>query len=144
MLNISLKQLNNQCLTKPCNEMEKLTAVPTSYLPLIDFSPEGILKLEGRAIPEDATNIFDPLIAFIDHLNVSNVVFDIKLEYFNTAASKKILEMLRHLEINNQINKILVNWHYEEGDDDSVETAELYEDCLKRVDFRYMQYSEVA
>jgi hypothetical protein len=124
--------------------MEKLTVASTSYLPLIDFSPEGILKIEGRAITEDATDIFNPLIEFIDHLNVSKVVFDIKLEYFNTAASKKILEMLRHLDINDQINEILVNWHYEVDDDDSVEIAELYEECLRRVDFRYIQYSEVA
>jgi hypothetical protein len=124
--------------------MEKLTSEPTSYLPLVDFSPEGYLKLEGRAIPEDACNLFNPLITYIDNLSVKVVVFDIKLEYFNTASSKKILEMLKHLDENIQIEKITVNWHFEEGDEDSVETAEIYADCLHRIRFKYKEYAEVA
>jgi SiaC family regulatory phosphoprotein len=124
--------------------MEKLTSDPTSYLPLIDFSPGGYLKMEGRAIPEDANSLFNPLINFIDQLTVPSVFFDIKLEYFNTASSKKILEMLKHLDSNTKVNDIIVNWHFEEGDEDSVETAEIYEDCLKRIKFRYKEYAEVA
>lgn len=124
--------------------METYTTDPTSYLPLVEFSTEGYLKMEGRAIPEDANKLFNPLISFIDELTVTNVVFDIKLEYFNTASSKKILEMLKHLDSNANISEIIVNWHFEEGDDDSLETAEIYEDCLKRIKFSYKEYAEAA
>jgi hypothetical protein len=124
--------------------MENYTLDPTSYIPLIEFSTEGYLKMEGRAIPEDANKLFNPLIRFIDELTVESVVFDIKLEYFNTASSKKILEMLKHLDSNSNVEKIIVNWHFEEGDDDSVETAEIYEDCLSRIKFSYKEYAEVA
>ena len=124
--------------------MEKLFVEATDYLPLVDFSPEGNLKLEGNSIPEDATKIYDPLIKFIDELCTDSVVFDINLYYFNTATSKKLMEMLRHLDANNKINHIQVNWHFEEGDEDSVETAEIYEDSLLRVDFRYIEYAEAA
>jgi hypothetical protein len=126
------------------NDMEKLLFEPTSHLPLIEFDPEGSLKLEGRSIPEDAGKIYNPLIEFVNQLNVANVIFDINLDYFNTATSKKLLELLKHLDANNQIKTILVNWHFEEGDEDSVETAEIYEECLQRTDFRYMEYAEVA
>jgi hypothetical protein len=124
--------------------MEKFTSDPTSYLPLVDFSSEGYLKLEGRALPENANSLFNPLISFIDQLIVPSVIFEIKLEYFNTASSKKILELLKHLDANTQINEIAVIWHFEEGDEDSLETAEIYEDCLKRIKFSYKEYAEVA
>jgi hypothetical protein len=124
--------------------MEKILSEPTSHLPLVDFNPEGNLKLEGRSIPEDACKLYNPLIEFVDQLNVIHVTFDINLEYFNTATSKKLLELLKHLDANNKIKVVLVIWHFEEGDDDSVETAEIYEECLRRTDFRYMELAEVA
>jgi hypothetical protein len=124
--------------------MENLLVESTQYLPLIDFSTEGRLKLEGRSIPEDVNKIFNPMIEFVDHLSVPEVIFDIKLDYFNTASSKKILDLLKHLDTNIHIEQIHVNWHFEEGDEDSVETAEIYEEFLERTDFRYKKYAEAA
>jgi hypothetical protein len=124
--------------------MDKLFVEASQYLPLVDFSAEGSLKLEGRSIPEDATKIFNPLIDYVDQISTSKVVFDIKLDYFNTATSKKILELLKHLDANRKVKDIQVNWYFEEGDEDSVETAEIYEEFLHRTDFRYKEYAEVA
>ena len=124
--------------------MEKLLVKGTDSMPEVEFSPDGKLKMEGKSIPEDAIKLFAPLIEFVDHLNSEEVVFDINLMYFNTASSKKIMELLRHLDANNRIKNIQVNWHFEEGDEDSVETAEIYEESLLRVDFRYFEYEEVA
>jgi hypothetical protein len=124
--------------------MEKMTAEPTSYLPGYDFSLEGRLLLEGRSIPENACKFYDPLIDFVSQLEAEYVLFDINLDYFNTASSKKLLELLKHLDNNAQIKRVQVNWHYEEGDESSVETAEIYEECLKRVDFRLHEYAETA
>ena len=124
--------------------MESIKVDRTPYLPLIDFTTEGKLKLEGRAIPEDANKLFDPMIAFVKQLSVEYVSLDINLDYFNTAASKKILDLLKALDANSSVEKILVNWHFEEGDEDSVETAEIYEELLYRTDFRYIQYEEAA
>jgi hypothetical protein len=106
--------------------------------------PQGNLKIEGRALPEDATSFFTPLIEFADRIEVSDVILDINLEYFNTSTSKKLLDLFRHIEANNKIKNILVNWYFEVGDDDSVETAEIYEECLLRSDFRYHEFAEIA
>jgi hypothetical protein len=124
--------------------MENLQSESTQYLPLIDFSVNGRLKLEGRSIPEDVNKLFNPMIEFADQLSVSKVIFDIKLDYFNTASSKKILVLLKHLDGNANIEHIQVNWHFEEGDEDSVETAEIYEEFLERTDFNYKVYAEAA
>ena len=124
--------------------MERLEREITTYMPRVDFSPEGKLEMEGRAIPEDANKFFNPLIDFVDQIDAKEVVFDINLEYFNTAASKKLLELMKHLDANNKINTVRINWHFEEGDEDSIETAEIYEESLFRTNFRYFEYAEVA
>ncbi len=124
--------------------MEPLIAEATTYSPGIDFNPSGKLVLEGRAIPEDAAKLFDPMIEFVDQLETEEVLFVINLVYFNTASSKKLLELLKHLDANNKIKQVQINWHFEEGDEDSVETAEIYEELLLRSNFRYIEYAEVA
>ena len=124
--------------------MERLFCAETENHPLIDFNPNGNLELSGKLIPEDAVKVFQPMIDFADQLIAEKVVFNINLIYFNTASSKKIMELLRHLEANNSIQDIKVVWHFEEGDEDSVETAEIYEESLFRVDFRYHEYAEAA
>jgi len=124
--------------------MERLVHETTTYMPRVDFSVTGKLEMEGRAIPEDANKFFNPLIEFVDRIEAKEVVFEINLEYFNTAASKKLLELMKHLDANNKINSARINWHFEEGDEDSVETAEIYEESLFRTNFRYFEYAEVA
>jgi sulfatase maturation enzyme AslB (radical SAM superfamily) len=122
--------------------MDDILIEATAHHPFVDFKTEGRLKLMGKSIPEDAVKIFNPLIEFVGQLKVPHVTFDINLTYFNTASSKKLLELLKQLDANGKIKTILVNWLYEEGDDDSVETAEIYEECLRRTDFRYKEYEE--
>jgi hypothetical protein len=124
--------------------MEKIFFEPTSKLPLVDFNPEGYLLLKGVSIPEDSGKIFIPLIDFVDQLDSNKVTFDINLTYFNTSTSKRLMELLKHLDANNKIKSVSVNWFFEEGDEDSVETAGIFEESLRRVDFRYMEYAEVA
>jgi hypothetical protein len=124
--------------------MKRITANPTSYLPGYDFSLEGKLQLEGRSIPDNAGKFYNPLIDFVDQLDTDYVIFDINLDYFNTASSKKLLELLKRLDNNNQIKRIQVNWQYEEGDESSSEIAQIYEECLKRTDFKLYEYAETS
>jgi hypothetical protein len=124
--------------------MERITLEPTTYLPGYDFTLEGKLSLEGRSIPENASKFYDQLIEFVEQLDTEYVIFDINLDYFNTASSKKILDLLKRLDNNPHIKRIQVNWHYEEGDESSLETAEIYEECLKRIEFKFHEYAETV
>lgn len=124
--------------------METLAFDATSHTPMIEFYPDGKLKMEGRSFPEDVCKFFDPLIEFVSELESENVVLDVNLEYFNTASSKKLMDFFKHLDANNHIKQILINWHYEEGDDDSVETAEIFEESLFRSKFRYMEIEDTS
>jgi hypothetical protein len=123
--------------------MEKLVIDGTNHSPRVEFNPDGVLKLEGRSFPEDATGFYSPLIEFVSDLEVMSVSLLINLEYINTASSKKLLELFRQLDSNEKIFNVVIDWHYEEGDDDSVETAEIFEESLDRIKFVYSEYAEV-
>ena len=122
--------------------MQKVEKKKTKLSPEIGFYSDGNLSIEGRSIPENPGQLFDQLIEFVAMLNTASVEFNINLEYFNTASSKKILEILRTLEKNKNITNIHVKWHYEEGDDDCYETAKLFEECLLRTTFTFHEYAE--
>lgn len=122
--------------------MENLFLKGTDSTPEVFFNTNGDLLLEGRSMPEDVSVIYNQLFHFVQKLEVQELKLKINLDYFNTASSKKIMELLQHIEANQKIKTINVEWHYEEGDDDSVETAEIYEDFLLRTNFRYFEYEE--
>jgi len=123
--------------------MDKITIDKTKNVPLVNFDQNGLLRIEGRSIPENASVFYAPLIKFVDELKVPCVYFDINLEYINTASSKQILMLLNTLDQNEKIGSVRLNWFYEEGDDDSIETAEVYEDSLRRIRFTYNEVAEV-
>ena len=122
--------------------MEPINVEPTAHSPRIIFDLNGKLLLEGRSIPEDVDKLFNPLVEFIQNLTVEDVVFDINLEYFNTATSKCLLDLLKNLDANNRIENVLINWYYEADDEDSLEMAEMYEECLLKLEFRYVEYTQ--
>ena len=124
--------------------MNPISIQPTSHSPLIEFNPNGHLLIEGRAIPEDVFRLFDPLIEFVQNLSDVDVRFDVNLEYFNTATSKKLMELFKNIDANNKIKNILINWHFEEGDEDSIDMAEIYEESLLKTEFRYHEYAEAV
>lgn len=124
--------------------MKSYICEPTTHTPLIECHPNGNLKIEGRAIPEDAFRLFEPVIDFAKDLKDVDVNFHINLEYINTAASKKMMELLKIIDANSKIGEIIINWHFEEGDDDSIETAEIYEASLYRSKFIYHEHEENA
>ncbi len=71
--------------------------------------------------------MFDWLDQYID-ASSSNTAFNFKLEYFNTSSSKCILDILRKLEKLHKTGKsVVVNWYYEEDDEDMMEAGENYQ-----------------
>ncbi|MBA7684046.1 hypothetical protein ES703_92435 [subsurface metagenome] len=124
--------------------MENIVLEASSHTPMVVFNHSGRLKMEGRSFPENVSKFYDPLISFVTEISSNCVVLDINLEYFNTASSKKLMDLFKHLDANNNVQNILIKWHYEEGDDDSVETAEIFEESLFRTEFRYLEIEDAT
>ena len=122
--------------------MKDLIIKETEKTPSVALSTNGILKIEGRSIPEDAATFFKPLLEWTKEFTADEIRVDIKLEYFNTSSSKFILEMLRILENNTGNKNILVNWFYEEGDLDVLESGQYFESIIG-IPFKYIEYEEL-
>lgn len=92
--------------------------------------------ISGRSLPEDVSSFYKPVFEWLDvfEKNVtSNSSFKFKLEYFNTASSKIILDILMRLEEINNANSSNINieWHYMEADDDMLEAGEEYKELVE-------------
>lgn len=113
--------------------METLTIEGTAKTPTIKFdSAAGIIEIKGRSIPENSIEFYKPLIDWLDKYSFKpqgNTVVNIQLEYFNTSSSKCILDVFKKLEAINKIgsSKVIINWHYEEDDEDMSEAGEDYQ-----------------
>jgi len=114
--------------------MELVTLEGTKKTPDVTLDPAGKIKLGGRSIPEDASKFFGAILAWVVEYSSSpkdTTKVDISLEYFNSGSAKYVMQMLRELsEIKLNGKELIVNWYYEEGDDDILERGEYYASIL--------------
>ena len=113
---------------------ESLNITGTRKTPSVTLDPEGLIKIQGRSIPEDASIFFKEITEWIDDYvlngNTSTRV-DLSFEYLNSGTSKYILQILRTLKDKPQPgHNLVINWFYENGDDDIFERGEYYATIL--------------
>ncbi|MBA7538755.1 hypothetical protein ES705_31032 [subsurface metagenome] len=123
--------------------MENLYIEGSDSLPTVQFNTDGLLKISGRALPENAFEFFNPLITWAKEFSKNELTIEINLEYFNTAVSKQLHDLLKAVESNQKYKKINVKWFYEDGDDEILESGEIYEELLPRMNFSYHRYAEI-
>lgn len=103
----------------------------------------GVFEISGRSLPEDVTMFYQPILDWIDeYAKAPNAKTEVmfKLEYFNTASSKVLLDvLLKYEEINDSGNPVVIKWHYHEDEEDMKEAGEEYEDIVT-VPFEYVEY----
>jgi hypothetical protein len=124
--------------------MEDLFVHGTDSLPTISFKSNGELKITGRALPEDANSFFRPLIDWLRNFTADEVNIEFNLDYFNTSVSKQILDMFKIIEGNPANQVIKIKWMYEDGDDEMLESGEIYSEMLKRFQFTFHKYAEMV
>lgn len=116
--------------------MEALRIQATDETPSVILDPEqNVFEFTGKSLPEDVTSFYGPVLNWLDEYDKSprpKTVVDFKLNYFNTASSKLILDILFKLEnIHQSGTEILIRWHYEEEDEDMKEAGEEYCDLVE-------------
>ena len=123
--------------------MENLFIQGSESMPTFDFKSDGYLIIEGKAIPENATALFEPVFEWVDKSNHEKLIFDINLYYFNTAVSKQLFEMFTKAKNNINVKHVLVKWRYEIGDDDTFESGMIYKDEIPDIEFEFYEYAEL-
>jgi hypothetical protein len=128
-------------------EREDLIIVEKDELNLINFIWENIfvsipLKVvkKGAKIPKIQGENW----RFISDDNpAEKTKLIIKLEYFNTASSKCLLDVFKASEGIREIGKeIVVYWHFEEDDDDMEEAGEDYQ-AIVNLPFKLIEVDEI-
>ena len=117
----------------------------TDDTPTVTLDKENnIFEISGRSLPEDVVVFYKPILEWLDEYKndpLEKTVFNFKLEYFNTASSKLLLDVLLKLEdINNDGHDVVVKWHYPDDDEDMEEAGEEYSDIVD-VPFEQVPYS---
>jgi SiaC family regulatory phosphoprotein len=114
--------------------MEELRIAPTKNTPEVVLNPEGIIKIRGRSIHENATDFFEPIESWVTayiHSPAEMTTVDMSLEYFNSASAKIIIHLLQKISyVTLRHKKFKVNWYYEEGDEDILERGEYFASIL--------------
>ncbi len=102
-------------------------------------------EISGRSLPEDVNLFYEPILNWIDQYAEApceKTEFNFKLEYFNTASSKIILDiLLKFEEIVENGHKVVINWHYHEDEEDMLEAGEEYADIVE-IPFEYVAYTD--
>ena len=114
--------------------METLIIAGTEDTPAVKLdATSGVYELVGRSLPEDVTTFYKPVFEWLaSAAGLSKMVFDVKLEYFNTASSKVILDIFSKLEgLKEEGTDVSINWHYAEDDEDMQEAGEEYSELVE-------------
>ena len=103
--------------------------------PKIVFDPENnIFEISGRSLPEDASLFYEPIIEWLKEYAENpneNTDLHIKMNYFNTASSKLLLDILMIMEDMVEAgNNCIIKWFYDEEDEDMEEAGEEYSELI--------------
>lgn len=115
--------------------------------PSIDLNPNtGVMEFAGKSFPSDVTAFYQPVMDWLDEYKLTpceSTEVNLKLEYFNTASSKILLEIFNKLEtLYKDGNNVVINWYYPDDDEDMEQTGNEYSELIQ-VPFKMMGYSVV-
>ncbi len=115
--------------------MEVVKIAGTDDTPEVKIDPKkGIFEFSGRSLPEDVLSFYAPVLQLIeDYIQKpaknSEVLF--RLDYFNTASSKVILDILIYFEhISKEGHNVEIKWFYHQDDEDMAEAGEEYSEIV--------------
>jgi hypothetical protein len=115
-------------------EMKELKIAATKNSPEIYLSPDGVIKFKGRSIHENSIDFFKPVEDWVNgYVSEPSEVtcIEVGLEYFNSASAKILINLLQkisYVQLKNK--KFIINWYYEDGDEDILERGEYFSSVL--------------
>jgi len=114
--------------------IKKLQILPTKRTPEIILNPDGIIKIRGRSMIGNVSEFSKKIEDWVDkyiHDPADLTCIDFSLEYLNTNNIKFYISLLKKIEtIKLKNKKYVINWYYEEGDEDIIEKGEYISSVL--------------
>ncbi|MEM8894335.1 MAG: DUF1987 domain-containing protein [Bacteroidota bacterium] len=108
----------------------------TRTTPLVEYNAgENVLAIKGRSSPENPILFYQRLMDFVNEVpsSPSSVLqVNVCMEYFNTSSTKCIFNLFKRMnDVQDESGKpVIINWYYEDWDDDMFEIGEDFSYCL--------------
>jgi hypothetical protein len=124
--------------------MRTLNLEPTDETPKVIFDPANkVFSISGKSFPENVEVFFNPVLSWLDEYIVTpekETNFEFRLEYFNTASAKIILDILIRLEkIIPSGNVVSIQWYSKKVDIEMKEAGEEFAEIVD-LNFEYHTY----
>ncbi|PKN77969.1 MAG: hypothetical protein CVU48_09840 [Candidatus Cloacimonetes bacterium HGW-Cloacimonetes-1] len=119
--------------------MERYILEATKYTPYIELDTNlGTLQVMGDSYPENALELYQPLLTRIDAYfadNIKKLDIYLQIDYLNTSSSKMLIDIFTKLSYYfDKGNQISAVWKYPEDDEDYREQCMMF---LEEAHFPY-------
>ena len=125
--------------------IEKKHFLPIGTTPEVYLDPNGVIRIKGKANVLATSANYVLINDWLDKYlaNPADItVVDICVEYLNSFCTAKLVDMLKKISgIILKDKKLVINWYYEEDDEDMLEAGEDYESII-RVPFKMIEIVE--
>jgi hypothetical protein len=126
--------------------MNPLIIDKTQDTPEVILDPNnGKFSFTGTSIPENSKKFYEPILKWIEEYaqNPNKEIYvSFKLNYFNTASTKYIFDILvLFKEIAKSGNTLVYNWYFHQDDEDMYEAGIGFSKMIRHP-FNYVKYSE--
>lgn len=101
----------------------------------------GIFEFSGKFLPQKTKEFYAPIVEFIeDYLKSPNqkTILTFRMDYFNTASSKKILDLMMMFESLSKQAMVEVCWYYQKDDSDIKEAGIGYSELVE-LPFKFIE-----
>ena len=109
---------------------------PTKNTPEVILDPAGTIKFTGRLSSENPLDFFKPIEEWINEYfrNPAEITcVEVRLEYINSTGTKYLFDIIHritHVHLKKNEKKFIINWYYEEDDEDMLERGTFYSSNL--------------
>jgi Domain of unknown function (DUF1987). len=127
--------------------MSPLFLTGTGETPGVTLDKDSeIFEFTGKSLPEDAKEFYGPILSWFDaYLEDprAQTTLKMKMDYFNTASSKMLLEVFERVKTLQDDNlKVVIEWHYHEDDEDMYDAGQDYSDMVG-VPFEFISHQQI-
>ncbi|MBL7958222.1 MAG: DUF1987 domain-containing protein [Flavobacteriales bacterium] len=119
----------------------------TETSPQIDLDLDnGVMEFVGRSLPHNSEQFYSRVYRWLEEYLEApreETTVNMRLDYLDTSSSKHLYNIFQKLDaVNERGQHVLVNWHFETGDEEMAETGKDYE-SLFRLDFKFVEVQDL-
>ena len=107
-------------------------------------SRTGVFLFAGVSLPENTNAFFQPILVEMEKYLTNPLdmtVINFHIEYLNTSSALFLRRIVMLCEEKLKKNGFVVNWHYEEDDEDILEFGNDFNQILKNTDIQMVKVS---